>query len=131
MGRGASKAGRSTVGGASDIIESGSYKGISRGVLRQAIDNNVEVLVGDLNNRYAEGSKFTNGGKEYTVTKGASFSVDDNNRVTVSFTGERQTKTDNITREVNAVLLASDGVNAAKMGFISHKDTKTPLKKKK
>lgn len=114
-----------------EVIESGSYKGVTRGVLKQAVDNNVEVLVGDLNTKYVEGKTFTISGKEYTVTKGAKFAVDSSDRVTISFTGERQTKTESISREYNAVLLPGDGVNAAHMGFTSHKDTKTPIKKKK
>lgn len=142
MGRESSKAtsGRSSGGGVvqttsrvmtSDIIESGTFKGVSRNVLKQAVDNDVEVLVGSLNSKYAEGKKFELGGKEYTVTKGAKFDVDDSKRVTISFTGERQTKTENISREINAVLLPGDGVNAAHMGFSNHKDTKTPIKKRR
>lgn len=133
MGRGASKAGGGTARGenVNDIIDSGSFKGVSRNVLKKAVDNNVESLMASLNNKYAQGKNFSMGGKEYTVTKGASFSIDDSNRVTISFTGERQTKTENISREYNAILLSGDGVNASKMGFISHKDTRAPLKKKK
>ena len=133
MGRGSSKAGTKggSNGSASDeLITSGNFRGITRGDLQVAIQQNVEREIASLNNKYALGNTVKVGGKEYTVTKEPSYTLDEYDRINVSFTLERTTKAEKITTTYKAIILRPDGVNAAKLGSVSHKETREKIKNK-